>query len=520
MMNLRSFVAVVIFLIALVIGAHLRLTRLDHRPMHLDEAIQGMKFGELIEKGDFQYDPHDFHGPVLLYSTLPLAWLSGASELTAVSEKQLRLVPALYGVGCLLLLLWGWRALGALEAALAALLVALSPILVFYSRYFIMEMPLVFLVSVAMLSLWSYARRPSYLWAILFGVVGGLAHATKETGAISFFCFGLALILLSIFDRQCRRTVLQQFVWKHWLVGLVCGLLVSALAFTVCFKNPWAAVESVLTYFKYADRADGVGHEKPWHYYIQTLIFSRADRGPIWSEGLIVFFGLAGIVLSFTRLTGDRRIVWRFLSIYTVSMAVIYSFIPYKTPWSMLSWVFSLALLAGFAIASLFSLRGRKRWLAGITLLIAGFGLWHGWGQNALGIDRYRADERNPFVYGHTSTDVARLVQQVNDLSALHPDGKEMAVNVYNEDFGWPLPWYWRDFSDIGFWPEVPENPRSAPVVLVSETMDAEVAESLEETHYSRFFGLRPGMTLVIYIENDLWKKLIESRTTRPAVAG
>ena len=44
-----------------------RLPRLDVRPMHADEAVLADKTGTLVEKGLFQYDPHDYHGPVLQY---------------------------------------------------------------------------------------------------------------------------------------------------------------------------------------------------------------------------------------------------------------------------------------------------------------------------------------------------------------------------------------------------------------------------------------------------------------------
>ena len=86
-------------LILIVAGAAaLRLVRLDNRPMHTDEAVHGVKFGDLLENGHYEYDPHEFHGPSLNYLTLPVARLGGAETLTQTSETHLRLVPAICGI--------------------------------------------------------------------------------------------------------------------------------------------------------------------------------------------------------------------------------------------------------------------------------------------------------------------------------------------------------------------------------------------------------------------------------------
>ena len=39
--------------------------------MHHDEANQAVKFGALLERGEYRYDAHDHHGPTLYYLTLP-----------------------------------------------------------------------------------------------------------------------------------------------------------------------------------------------------------------------------------------------------------------------------------------------------------------------------------------------------------------------------------------------------------------------------------------------------------------
>jgi predicted membrane-bound mannosyltransferase len=81
-----------------VLGALLfRVVRLDVRPMHHDEANQAVKFGDLLERGEYRFDPNDHHGPSLYYLTLPVARVAGETTLAELSETTLRLVPALFG---------------------------------------------------------------------------------------------------------------------------------------------------------------------------------------------------------------------------------------------------------------------------------------------------------------------------------------------------------------------------------------------------------------------------------------
>jgi predicted membrane-bound mannosyltransferase len=116
--------------LALVTGLAFRLARLDARPMHHDEANQAVKFGELLEHGDYRYDASDHHGPTLYYLTLPSAWLRGQHTLAALDETTLRLVPACFGVLLLLLMLPLARGLGRPAIVVAMVLGAVSPALV------------------------------------------------------------------------------------------------------------------------------------------------------------------------------------------------------------------------------------------------------------------------------------------------------------------------------------------------------------------------------------------------------
>jgi uncharacterized protein (TIGR03663 family) len=133
----------VLILAATIVALVLRLPRLQQRPMHTDEAVHAIKFKDLLEEGVYEYNPDEYHGPTLNYLTLMPARLSSARKLTEVSEFTLRIVPVFFGVSLVLLIFLIGRGLGSSAAVYTAVLTAISPAMVFYSRYYIQEMLLV-----------------------------------------------------------------------------------------------------------------------------------------------------------------------------------------------------------------------------------------------------------------------------------------------------------------------------------------------------------------------------------------
>src|SRR5690606_15667780 len=109
------------------------------------------------------------------------AELAGYESLSRVSEPFLRAVPAVYGLLLVPLPLFFADALGRRAMLISAVLLAFSPAFVFYSRYYIQEVPFVFFLGAFLAALWKYLTRPGGLRAALAGLFLGLAAATKET---------------------------------------------------------------------------------------------------------------------------------------------------------------------------------------------------------------------------------------------------------------------------------------------------------------------------------------------------
>ena len=210
-------------------GVLLRLPRLDLRPLHVDEAVHAVKFGDLLERHTYRYDPVEYHGPTLNYFTLIPARLASEATLIQVHERTLRIVPVVFGILLILLPVLIDESLPPF-ILVAALLTGLSGNGV-YSRYYIQEMLLVSFTFGAIASALRYFQDRKWGWAALAGIFLGLMHATKETSIIALGC------------NDCRGggshsvaapggTNLAAGFPAHALVALICAAATSVLFFS------------------------------------------------------------------------------------------------------------------------------------------------------------------------------------------------------------------------------------------------------------------------------------------------
>lgn len=515
------------FAIAIVLSVALafRIVSLERRPMHGDEANQAYRTGTLLEKGSYRYDPDDHHGPSLYYLTLPFLWLTGTGSFSESVEWQFRIVPALFGVGLIFLLFLATDGLGRNGILWAALLTAVSPAMVFYSRYYIQETLLVFFSFAALACGWRYARSGRLSWAISAGACLGMMHATKETCVIVYAAMSGALALNVLTARLARSKSLSTPVpdsspcprLLHVILGLLTAAAVSGILFSSFLTHPSGIWDSLYAYGAYWRRGFGETsiHRHPWSYYLGLLAFSKRGPGPWWSEGMILALAVVGACFAFTRRQDLSRVPGfaRFLVFYTGLLTLLYSAIPYKTPWCLLGFLHGMILLAGLGAEEMLRRIPRRAGRIAAVLILA-VGAAHLVRQAYYANFVYEADVRNPYVYAHTSSALLRLVHRVEDLAAIHPDGYELRIDVIarNSDY-WPLPWYLRRFTRVGYWTHVPA-PLQAPVIIAHVEAAERIEAALEGAYHSEYHALRPGVLLLAYIRRDVWDRFIQTRVS------
>lgn len=537
-----------LFVMVVVGAAALRLARLDNRPMHCDEANQALKFGDVLKLGYYDYDPEEHHGPSLSLLTLPIARLASAENLSELTEIHLRLVPAILGT-VLIGLVWLLRdELGYAAALWASLLTALSPAMVFYSRYYVQEMLLVCFTFGAIVALWRYARylaprlnggprgadrlwgRRAF-WLVLLGLSVGMMHASKETCIIALSAMAVAAAV--------AMADLRQAGWKPIVLSCLIVLITaggsSALLFSTFLASRNEVVESYTAYSHYFARAAGEGtaglHDYPWYRYFQWLFWWRHNDGPVWTEAPIAALALVGSAASVwgKGLTPRGRSMARFLGIYTALMTLVYCAIPYKTPWCALGLLHGMILTAGIGATVL--VRVMPHWTlkaAAVLLILAAAGhlARQAWKASFVAFE----DPDNPYVYAQTTSDVLDLTQRVREFAAVHPSGKDMSVQVICPDHDyWPLPWYFRDFTRVGLHDRMPDGP-PARLIIIQAKLEPALIDHLYvkqppgQRHLyvpvprepeGRDWQLRPNVPLRMYVRLDLWETYLAGRPAR-----
>ena len=165
--------------IVLLAAAFLRFYDLSLVPFHHDEGVNGFFLVKLARENVYQYDPSNYHGPTLYFFALVSSLLFGLNDFAV------RFVPALFGLLCVWLALGLRRQIGAIGALTAAALIALSPGLVYVSRYFIHELPFVFFTFAAVVCVVKFIERER-VDQIAVGALGVLLLVCLLPGALNF----------------------------------------------------------------------------------------------------------------------------------------------------------------------------------------------------------------------------------------------------------------------------------------------------------------------------------------------
>jgi uncharacterized protein (TIGR03663 family) len=455
--------------------------------MHTDEAINAYITGDLLAGKPYQYDPRDRHGPVLYAVALPVAKLAGVKDFPGMTETSVRIGPAV--MGALTILLFGLllNTFGPAATIGAAAIFALSPISVYYSRDFIHE---TFFVAA---TLWTIAFAFRLLQenrlsnAIALGVGAALMLACKETAVLHFAAFAVVAFWWLVKTSAAKLLRLQFGQIAKPVVAAAASFLIVLIALFTWGGTRWQGLLDLGNAIPHlTSRASGEGHQKPMWYYIALL-----------GENL------TGIVVLCFALVSAASVRWKkfedktfpALVTYTVVVTLLYSLIPYKTPWLALNLWLPLALLAGNGFGRCWQKtrnnvgRGCIAAIAAICLIGFGHETWRR-------VFVAPADERNPYAYSQTVEDFLRLPDRVQQLAAKSPVGNNIPIAVIAAD-PWPLPWYLRKFPNTGFW-QPGQEAGPADIYITSAEVSGATGVPWEKWR-PEFFGVRPEVLMLLW---------------------
>ena len=476
-----------VFLLLALMGLALRLPQLGARPMHTDEAVNAYIVGRLLAGETFTYDPQDRHGPALTALALPLARVQGAKAFSDLTESDLRLTSVLAGTVTILLFGAAVETFGFTPCLIGALLFASASLPVYYDRYFIHESLFVAATFGLILSGWRACKSNPVGQAALAAACAALMLACKETAILHFFALATAGFVFWLWNLR-RKGFGGLLRPKPVLAAAVVFLLLSVVLFTWFGRN-WGGLAALLRAVPHLfARAAGEGHQKPFWYYAQLLTGG-------WSGGMLFALACMGF---FQTIQKREPSPYAFLAYYAFFLAGIYSLIPYKTPWLALNFWLPITLFAARAVESLWRMAAKHLTLRAaipvfcVLAAMAAVLIAHDTRQRVFLIP---SDETNPYAYAHTSEDLLGLPAEIEEL-ARQSAIRAPRIAVIAAD-PWPLPWYLRHFSEVGFW-QPGQQVGDADFYITSADASAQYGDRLRNFR-PEFFGVRSGVLILLW---------------------
>mgnify|MGYP000275662615 CR=1 FL=1 len=429
------------FVTILLVGAFLRLYKLDNRPAHFDEG-GGHAIGAraLLERGEYIYNP-DFHGPFLYHITALTFYLFGMSDIT------LRITQALFGIATIAIL-WLLKDYIKKETLLAlSLLIALSPSLVYYSRFAVHDSYFVFFTTACIVFLYLYSRTHEKKYLYLFSASLAFLFTVKEnvyiTLAIMAVYFGLEFLMEFIAEKGSISKRLKKNFYLKWIKNQKKEIVISFLIFISIFSILYTS------FFRYPQNFITAVKEPFIHWFTKTRTLKGYFQPPSFYlrileeyDTTIFLLGLAGILLPLF----ENNKYTRFASIFSALNMIIYLSIPYKEPNNVVHIVLPLAISSAALIEHL---KDSARKYVVLALFLASiYSLYITWQTSFV---RY-ADEDNYLVYVQTVDDIKPMLRMIEKITKERGKDIQIVVNIPETEY--PLSWYFREYKNVGYFSE------------------------------------------------------------------
>lgn len=439
------------FLLILVIAVFLRFWELDLKLLHHDEAIHAWFSFDLVTKGTWIYDP-SYHGPILYYLTAGMFRIFGPSDLTA------RLLPSLFGLLIIVLIYYIYRLgyLTKLQTLFVALFIAISPNMVYFSRFLRHDIFMLFFTLLLVVAFLYYLERQQTRFAVIAAVAAAGALSCKEEMPVIILIFAAFLV----YEVWKKRLVLpaewkQDFVLFVLIVAAIMSVLYSALGMhpeTLIGQNfqmnttGWYQAIEHWTAMHNQQRLGG-----PWFFYIPLYLLYEL---PIFILALIgtFQFALSGVNFGlfikkvknwfasrkFTLSTGDLAAAslhqlktatgtvsktdefFRFCIWWMILSMAFYAYVGEKVPWLLIHQLLPMCFVA------VYKLNWQKTIFAVLGCVFLVVMTWH--------VAFVPVDINEPIVQVQNSEDMREVMYLID-----HSDHVVLASKNY-----WPLPWYYR----------------------------------------------------------------------------
>lgn len=219
--GLSSRIQLVLFIVLLLLAIFTRFYHLGDRVMSHDESLHTQYSYQLRQGDGFLPNPL-MHGPLQFHLIATSFFALGDSDMSA------RIPVALAGVAAVVLVLSLRKWLGKVGAWLAAILILVSPFMLYYSRYVRNEGLIVPLTILMFLAVFKYYETQESKWLYIFVGTLALHYTAKETAFL--YTAALLLFLVIVFVARVLRSGWSRDGLK-WV--LIAGLFIAVVGFSI-----------------------------------------------------------------------------------------------------------------------------------------------------------------------------------------------------------------------------------------------------------------------------------------------
>jgi len=444
-----------IFLLALV----LRFSQLDLKLFHHDEAIHSWFSYNLLTTGSWKYDP-SYHGPLLYYVTAGMFSLFGDSDFVA------RLLPALFGLLLIPLVFAIYRLgyLNRVQTLLASLFIAISPDMVYFSRFLRHDIFMLFFTLLLVVAILWYFERGQTRYAIVAALAMAFSLSLKEEMPI------ILLIFISFFTIAVLRKRL--ILPRRWKIDLLLALVIVIGIMSVLYsafgnhldtlvgENFQISIQGVHFEANTTGWYQAIGHwvemhneqrlGGPWFFYIPLSLLYELPIFILAAVGTIQFllkdmnititakriknwiktrsFALSirdSTEISLQQLDKKHGIeksdlFFQFCIYWMILSMAFYAYVGEKVPWLLIHQLLPMIFVA------VYKLNWQKIVFALLGCFFLAMMTWH--------VAFIPADINEPIVQVQNSEDLREVMKMI--------DASDHVV-VASKDY-WPLPWYYR----------------------------------------------------------------------------
>jgi uncharacterized protein (TIGR03663 family) len=440
------------FLLILALAVFLRFFLLDLKLFHHDEAIHGWFSYRLLHDGTWTYDP-SYHGPLLYYVTAGMFWLLGDGDVVG------RLIPSLLGtlVVALIYPLYRMGYLDRRQTLVGALLLALSPDLVYFSRFLRHDIFMLFFIMLLLVTLLAYIETGSrwYGLGVAIAVAGGMT--CKEEFPVILLIFGSYFIYAA-----WRGRIRFPPRWKRDLVIFTAVALgIIALFYSSLGEHPEILLDAgQRAIAHWTEMHEACRLCGPWYFYLLLFVIYELPILVLAIVGTLQFLAghsdlQGGLVRILEKVRREepptetlvkriragqgfpgreerkREEFFGFCIWWMILSMAMYAYINEKVPWLILPQLLPAILVA------MYRMTDRKTVIAVASVIFLILCTWH--------TSFVPADVNEPIVQVQNSEDLRTVMkiidtssQTVIDSVAWDPAMQQWAP-VY-----WPIPWYYR----------------------------------------------------------------------------